>query len=79
MEEMEGWAINQLSFPLPFYVRYVDDIITAVPKNRIKEVLHVFNNFHERLQFTHEIETEGKISFLDLSLIRTVDEKIITN
>ena len=32
--------------------------------------MSVFNSFHQKLQFTSEIESENKINFLDLTIIR---------
>lgn len=34
IEELETWALKQLNFKPPYYVRYVDDIMTAVPNDR---------------------------------------------
>lgn len=36
----------------------------------MNEILEVFNSFHARLQLTIEREVEGRISFLDMELIR---------
>lgn len=70
MEELENLIIPKLPFNIPFYKRYVDDIITAIPKNQIQQTLKIFNTYHPRLQFTIEIETKSCISFLDILLIR---------
>lgn len=59
IEELEQWALKNLSFSTPFYARYVDDIITAIPGDKIVEILEVFNKFHSKLKFTHEIEKDG--------------------
>ncbi|XP_046587801.1 uncharacterized protein LOC124292954 [Neodiprion lecontei] len=48
---------------------YVDDIITAVPSDKVAEMLSVFNSFHPRLQFTSELESNHQISFLDVLII----------
>ncbi|XP_018360778.1 PREDICTED: uncharacterized protein LOC108759711 [Trachymyrmex cornetzi] len=72
MQDLETEALDILGVPLPFYFRYVDDILTAVPIDSIDHVLTVFNSFHERLQFT--LENGGdKINFLDLTLIKNKD------
>lgn len=71
MEELENLIIPKLPFNIPFYKRYVDDIITAIPKNQIQQTLKIFNTYHPRLQFTIEIETKSCISFLDILLIRS--------
>ena len=57
-------------FQLPFYYRYVDDIITAVPSNEIKTIQSIFNSYNHKIQFTIEEESGGKICFLDIMIIR---------
>jgi len=76
LQDLELVAINNLPFHLPFYYRYVDDIILAAPSNSLDALLKSFNAQHIRLQFTMEIERDKKISFLDLTLIND-DGKII--
>lgn len=56
---------------MPFYYRFVDDIVTAVPKNKVDLILNVFNSFNESIQFTVEKEKDRKIAFLDLWIIRS--------
>ena len=41
-------------------------------------MLHTFNSYNNRLQFTHDIETKNSISFLDILLIKK-NQRIITN
>ena len=71
MQDLESDAIKNLPFHLPFYCRYVDDIILAAPFEFSSSILNTFNSVHNRLQFTMEMEVEGKISFLDVLLIRS--------
>ena len=33
-------------------------------------MIDIFNSYEQRLQFTHEVEIDNKISFLDVLLIR---------
>jgi len=55
-------------FEMPFYYRYVDDIALAVPRNKSKEVLDLFNSVHPRLQLALEID--GKcLNYLDVTII----------
>jgi hypothetical protein len=70
MQDLESAAIKKLSCHLPFYYRYVDDIILAAPENALTVIHDSFNSLHNRLQFTIEKEKEGKISFLDVLLIK---------
>ncbi|XP_015114937.1 uncharacterized protein LOC107039691 [Diachasma alloeum] len=70
MQDLEFTCLGELSFSIPFYKRYVDDIITAVPEDKVQEVVDIFNRQHERLKFTREMEVDGKIPFLNVLLIR---------
>ena len=76
MQDLECKALNSLNLELPFYYRYVDDIILAAPTENIPDILNVFNGYHKRLQFTSEIELNRSLGFLDL-LLRVEDNKII--
>lgn len=73
MEDLETSCLSQLPFPVPFYVRYVDDILMTIPNDCLDLVLSVFNSFHPRLQFTAECPVENKINFLDISIINNED------
>jgi len=51
--------MNKLEFVLPIYYRYVDDILLLTPLEKVDIILNtfnVFNDIHERLKFTLELE-----------------------
>lgn len=77
MEDLEETVIQNLNIKLPFFYRYVDDCITAVPKDKQNYLLDSFNNYHKNLHFTIEIEQNNKINFLDLTLYN-INETIKT-
>ena len=52
MDDLESNWIASLPFQLPFYIQYVDDIITAVPHNKMDTIKYTFNNFNQNIQFT---------------------------
>ncbi|XP_072763715.1 uncharacterized protein [Anoplolepis gracilipes] len=66
LQDLESKTLNTLQFIPPFYFRFVDDIIIAVPSDTIDETLNTFNSQHDRLQFTIEVEKDHKIDFLDI-------------
>lgn len=68
--------MSVLSFSAPFYIRYVDDIILAVPIDEEVATLDIFNTFHPRLQFTMEVGTDNKLNFLDV-IIMVQDDHFI--
>ncbi|XP_046489072.1 uncharacterized protein [Neodiprion pinetum] len=69
LDDLEQYCLNKLDFKPSFFFRYVDDIITAVPSDKVAEMLSVFNSFHPRLQFTSELESNHRISFSDVLII----------
>ena len=52
-----------------FYFRYMDDVICTINKDEINDRLKTINNLHPCLTFTHELEQDGKIPFLDMWII----------
>jgi len=69
MCDLEDRAISSLPVSLPFYVRYVDDIVLAAPTEHMPLILNVFNSFHNRLRFTIEYSNNKSINFLDTTII----------
>lgn len=76
MQDLETSILTRLNIQLPFYYRYVDDIVLAAPKDKIVDILDEFNGYHSRLKFTYELENNSSLSFLDLEL-RISDNKIL--
>jgi len=69
MRDLEERSLRTLGFEVPFYARYVDDIVMAVPPRKVDEVLRNFNIFHDRLQFTLEVGGD-KLNFLNVTIIK---------
>lgn len=71
MVELETQLLpNMSSFMLP-WVRYVDDTLTAIKPDAINAALSIMNGFDNNISFTHEIENNGTIPFLDVLLLRS--------
>ena len=62
--------LPELNSHLQFWKRYVDDTLTIVKEGLINHVLQQLNSFHPNIQFTFEIESSGRIPFLDILIIR---------
>ena len=82
MEDLEVHCLKELKekfscTPL-FYFRYVDDTIMCIKKEFVQHTLDIFNSYNSHLQFTHELEANNSINFLDLTLIKN-NGRIITN
>lgn len=68
LQDLENKALNKICVKLPFYYRYVDDIVLAAPAHTINNIITIFNSFHNRLKFTVEWEENRSINFLDLRI-----------
>jgi len=79
MDDLEIKCLQKLDFKIHTYYRYVDDIFLIIPKNKLEMVLKTFNEYHPRLSFTHETESNNSLSFLNTLVIRGEDGKITTN
>lgn len=78
MEDLEIQMIPKLPFELPYYVRFVDDIKTAIPANGEEVIVKTFNSYHKRIQFTIEVENDKKLNFLDMTVARSDDGTLNT-
>ena len=78
MEDLEVSVLNKLPFIVPFYRRYVDDILCFVPQGKIDQMLAAFNNYHPSLKFTIEEERNREINFLDFTITRDEEGNITT-
>ena len=82
MDDLESDCLRILkdnhNCPLLFYYRCVDDTILCVQKNHIDLIINTFNSYHQNLKFTHELQKNNSINFLDMTLISS-DNHIITN
>lgn len=70
MEELEETVLSKLPFNVPFYDRFVDDIIAAIPEDETENTQKAFNANHRMIQFTVEEELNISINFLDFTLMR---------
>jgi len=72
---MSKIVLNKLDFNIPFYFRYVNEIILLAPIDQISNIVECFNSFHNRLQFIVEYKNDRKLSFMDF-LLEVVDNVI---
>jgi len=77
IQDLEEKATKKLDINFSFYYRYFDDILLLTPESKVNIILNTFNNIHERLQFTVEVERNSSINFLELSLLVKNDVLII--
>ena len=78
MVELERSVIPTLMDKMKCWTRYVDDTLCYIKTDSIDYVLKMLNGFHRNIQFTYEVETDSKISFLDVLVIRDSSNNINT-
>ena len=69
MVELERSVIPGLANKFKNWRRCVDNTICYIKVHSIDYLLSKLNNFHKNIQFTLEVEKEGRISFLDVLMI----------
>ena len=70
MEDIEQRALVSSPVTPLFWKRYVDDVISAVSRNEVENLLNHLNSVEPSIQFIVERENEGQLSFLDLNIYR---------
>ena len=71
MQNIEEQALASYKRTTPLWLRYVDDTFTAaLRKDEIHDFHEHLNRQNAHIQFTKEIEDDGKISFLACLVIR---------
>ena len=70
MQNIEERALTTCRQTIPLWLRYVDDTFTAVHKDEIDEFHDHLNEQNADIQFTREVEEDGKLPFLDCLVSR---------
>ena len=70
MVELEKSLLPKLSSYMTSWKHYVDDTIAYVKPDAIDHLLSILNSLFENILFTYEPEINGKISFLDILILR---------
>ena len=70
MQNIEGQTLATYTRTVPLWLRYADDTFTAVYKDGIDDFHEHLNRQNADIQFTKEIEENGKIPFLDCLVTR---------
>ena len=73
MENLEHKALTTFAHPPEIWLRYVDDTFSKVKNAHIDNFLAHLNAQHPRIKFTMEVETDGRIAFLDTLIHRKPD------
>ena len=78
MIPLEEAILPPIKKHLAHWKRYVDDTHTYIDPSKIEFVLEKFNSYHPNIQFTYEIEENQEITFVDILITRTKDDKLDT-
>jgi hypothetical protein len=79
MTDLISTVINEkLDFQVPFLLKFVDDILMAIPEDKFEPTLTAFNGYSRNLQFTIEKENNGQIPYLDMIIKRNVNQILTT-
>ena len=73
MLELKKSLIPTLIEHISPWKRYVDDTMAVIKLSSIEHALSILSSFHQNIEFTYELEEDGKINILDVMLIRTND------
>ena len=79
MEDIEERALFTFHSPPRFWKRYVDDTCTALHPDLIEPFHSHLNSIEPCVQFTVEKESDGRLAFLDIQLVRGVDGTVTTS
>ena len=74
MQHVEERALATCRQTIPLWLRYVDDTFTAIHKDEIDAFHDHLNEQNADIQFTKEIEENGKLPFLDCLVSRDNNE-----
>ena len=79
MEDIEERTLSTFHFPSRFWKRYVDDTCTALHPDLIEPFHSHLNSIELCVQFTVEKESDGRLAFPDIQLVRGVDGTVTTS
>ncbi|XP_053686356.1 uncharacterized protein LOC128735902 [Sabethes cyaneus] len=72
-------VLTKIDITVPCIKKYVDDLFTALPADKIEYVKNALNSFDSHIQFTYESKKDNRLPYLDMILIRTGEQKILTD
>ena len=78
MEYVEETVLERYAHPIGFYKRYVDDTFVILNKNHVADFHLTLNSVESSIQFTHEVEQNCALPFLDVNVFRNSTGRLDT-
>ena len=78
MEDVEQRALATTDVHPRFWKRYVDDTCTVLPADDVQRFLDHLNGVEPSIRFTVEVESDGKLPFLNVLLRHNPDGSVST-
>ena len=78
IQNIEESALTTCRHTIPLWLRYVDDTFTGVHKDKIDEFHDHLNEQNADIQFTREVEEDGKFPFVDCLVSRQENTLLTT-
>ena len=79
MEHLEQRALGTSSFAPRLWKRYVDDVFAIIQSRHLTKFLeHLISQTQGIIRFTHEVEEDHSLSFLDVLVHQSEEGKLDT-
>lgn len=78
MNDIINCVLPKLNFKPKLLALYVDDSFWVVKKSEVDRILSLLNDYHPKIKFTVEKESNKRINFLDITIIRG-NSGLVTN
>ena len=66
MQAIEKEIFQRATMHIKLWKRFVDDVISIVPKSSLENTLDLINSINPHIQFEMETERDNTLAFLDL-------------
>lgn len=64
-------SIRKSTYKPTFIFKYVHDFICELDPSKVSYFVNILNSYHEKIQFTYEMEENGVLNYLDIKIIHT--------
>ena len=79
IQDLEQKVLETYNSNILSYSRYDDDSFMILNKEKVFEVLKLFNSHHSNIKFTYEMEKNDELNFLDILVIKNNDLSLSTD